>query len=178
MKLFVFILLLFCCTFDIIVSDEATERGKNLYMEKECETATTENFSICEKYRKMKSQIKMRTTVFAEFDNYDNKTSHSDIISVKLPVNTCKLEDCEFCCLSSNKCGTKKQCENSKYYIKFVYAIFISLLVILFSFLVVKCYTTDSLPDQTDKDKIKPEDMKNLISLYSLIRGNRAKLQS
>jgi hypothetical protein len=176
MKLFVVLLL--CCSIKIINSDEATDSETNTYLERKCEKATSENLSICEKYRKMKSQLKMRTTVYAEFENYDNKTGENDFISVKLPVNTCKTEDCEFCCLSSNKCGTKRQCENSKYYIKIVHAIFISLIVILFTFLVVKCYKTDSLPDQTDKDKVKPEDMKNLISLYSLIRGNRAKLQS
>ena len=173
-----FLTILFCYFFIQTKANSEADSEYYLFMEKECETATSENFSICEKYKKTKFQSQTKSRVVAEFTTFENNTAQNDLIKFVMPVNTCKKEDCEFCCLSSNKCGTKKQCENSKYYIKFVHGIFITLIIILFTFLIVKCYRTDCYPDQSHQDKVSNKDLQNLISLYSIIRTNRAKLQS
>src|SRR5687768_11815888 len=91
-------------------------------MEKECSHLKSEHKKICEQSFKAKIKIKMRSTVEAvvyspsENRNTNNTTDKpNEIFHLKVPINTCKVEDCEFCCLSTNRCGTKEQCDNSKY---------------------------------------------------------------
>jgi sensor c-di-GMP phosphodiesterase-like protein len=175
------------------------------YLQKECEMFTNENISLCEKFRKLKlesesqlnsqnsiqvkytltskTKTKSRITATSYVSNFNNDTStesasnaKNELFNFAMPINTCKSEDCEFCCLSTNRCGTKKQCANSKYYIKYVHGIFFTLCLILFATLIFKCYQVDSFPDQMSNEKIDNTDLSELISMFSIIRNNRKKL--
>ncbi len=148
---------------------------------KECETLTNENSVICKEMNmKFRNAAKTKFMVEAEFTSNDNSTKEhkNDFFNLALPINTCRSEDCEFCCLSTNRCGTKKQCANSKYYIWYVHAIFISLCSVLLLCLIIKCVMTNSYPDQVHEGKIPNENLNELINMFGIIRHNKKKLNN
>jgi hypothetical protein len=153
----------------------------------ECEKMNDKNQALCEELMKTKlnfeSEVKFKSRITAVFyDPENNKTNtpkpKSDLFNLAMPINTCRNEDCEFCCLSTNRCGTNKQCTNSKYYIKYIHGFFLFLCSILFICLLIKCFQTDSYPDQMNSEKIENNDLNELISMFSIIRNNRKKLIS
>jgi len=149
-----------------------------------------ENILACKEMIKAQSEaamslstsVKTKSRVEAIFYNSDNKTNSAiqknDLFNFAMPINTCRNEDCEFCCLSTNRCGSKKQCVNSKYYIKYIHLCFISLFLLLLLCLIIKCIQTDAFPDQKHEEKINNNDLNELINMFGVIRNNRKKLLS
>jgi hypothetical protein len=184
------------------LTDALVDSEFNTRLEKECEKMTSENAFLCEKLKNQKNRMSSKTNsntytmtmsktnsqtktktksrVEAVFYNSQNITSgnvaKNDLFNLAMPINTCKSEDCEFCCLSTNRCGSKKQCNNSKYYIKYVHGFFISICLILLTALIIKCFQIDSYPDQLNTEKINNDDLNHLINMFSIIRNNRKKL--
>ena len=99
------------------------------------------------------------------------------IFSFSSPLNKCKEENCEFCCLSLNFCGSKEQCENSHTTMNILRVLFISVCVILFSFLLYKIYITDPEPEHGEEDKIDDNTLNLLIGLFIQNRDNRRKFK-
>jgi hypothetical protein len=93
------------------------------------------------------------------------------------PVNRCIPENCEFCCLSLNFCGTKEQCESSGYMMNIFRIMFLCVCSVLLSFLVYKIFITDSEPEHTDDDKIEEKSLNMLISIFMHNRENRKKFK-
>jgi hypothetical protein len=142
-------------------------------------TINSKSFGICdlETFNKVfcenKSQNKVRYRVQAVYSE-KNETQSENVFSLSLPINTCKPQDCEFCCLSTNRCGTKRQCENSQHYIKYINYIFILLIATLIFAFILKWIQIDPYPEQSSSDKI--ENMNDLINMFGLVRNNRKKL--
>jgi hypothetical protein len=151
---------------------------------KECESLTNENKFLCENLIKAQSESKSKTKYRVEahfFSNGSNETSSEnshkyDLFNLHMPINTCKPENCEFCCLSTNRCGSKKQCENRRYFLPFFHIAFIILCVILVSTVAIKCIMVDSEPDQSNDEKIGIGDLQELINLFTLINNNKKKI--
>ena len=97
--------------------------------------------------------------------------------SFNTPINKCMPENCEFCCLSLNFCGSKQQCENSYYTMNIFRVMFITVTVILVTLLIYKIYITDSDPEHTDEDKIEEKSLNLLIGLFMHNRENRRKFK-
>jgi hypothetical protein len=154
-------------------------------IKKKCLLLNAEKKKLCEEMimkNELLSQSRTKVKFKVEailYPNENNNTNHAnEIFHWKMPINTCKNEDCEFCCLRTNRCGTQEQCENSKYYITYVNYTFLGLIVILTLCLIIKCFQVDSYPDQQREDKIDNNDLKELINMFSIIRNNRKKLIS
>jgi len=92
-------------------------------------------------------------------------------------MNQCKQENCEFCCLSLNFCGSKEQCENSKNTLNILRIIFFVVCLIIISFLLYKIYITDSRPKQEDYEKIDDKSLNILIGLFIQNKENRRKMK-
>lgn len=190
-------------TFLICIERVYSTDKESLELEKECEKLTNQNSLKCSELVKARMgnsfesnfqvesqntfetnfKTKTKSRVVAVFyDQQGNETTPTtqkgDLFNLAMPINTCRNEDCEFCCLSTNRCGTKKQCANSKYYIQYVHGIFFSLCFILITALIIKCIRTDSYPDQMNSEKIDNADLNELINMFSIIRNNRKKLIS
>jgi hypothetical protein len=99
------------------------------------------------------------------------------IFSNDYSLNQCKSENCEFCCLSLNFCGSKEQCENTQYIQNILRIIFYLISFILISFLIYKIYITDSRPKQEDYEKIDDQSLNILIGLFIQNKENRKKMK-
>ena len=132
-----------------------------------------------------KLQLKTLSTVEAEIEEdkkdkdftYYSKMYFRKLFSFSSPLNKCKEENCEFCCLSLNFCGSKQQCENSNSTMNILRIMFISVVVILTSFLLYKIYITDSEPEHGEEDKIDDNTLNLLIGLFIQNRDNRRKFK-
>lgn len=189
MKVFLIVFLYF---FTLIKTNELEfELEIKNIITKECEALSNQSKVLCEntirkkfesQFHKTQTKTKYRVEAIlfssSGENNQTESTQKNDLFNFAMPINTCKNEDCEFCCLSTNRCGTRKQCENSKYYIKFVNWIFFGLIFTLFLALVIKCFQIDSYPDQQNSEKIENADLNELISMFGIIRNNRKKLIS
>jgi hypothetical protein len=129
----------------------------------------------CKDKNEVNCENKVTYRITAIYTNETTQQNSHDIFSLtSLPINKCKSEDCEFCCLSTNKCGTKIQCENSHVLKNFFNVLFFVLVGVLVAAFIVKCYHIDSQPEQLKSDKI--ENLNELISLFGLIKNNRKKI--
>jgi len=148
---------------------------------KKCAEGSIADKALCENLNNLSNKYTSKTmyrveAVLVDKNSNNTKTSgKSEIFNLAIPINTCKHEDCEFCCLSNNRCGTLKQCTNSNYYRKYLNGIFIFLIAILTIVFIIKCYQVDSYPDQDRDDKLKAEQLSDMISLYAITRNNRSK---
>ncbi len=135
------------------------------------------------------SQSKTLSTVTAEVEeesqlksdsksfSYYSKMYLRKLLSFNTPINKCHEENCQYCCLSLNYCGSKKQCENSHYTMNILKAIFYFICGILGCTLIYKIYITDSLPEHTDENKIDDNTLNLLIGLFIQNRDNRKKFK-
>lgn len=155
----------------IYITHISSEKTDDLFSLVECNHLTSEN---CEK---LLNRVKFTVEIEAPKNDTDKDPNDkmNDIFKLKVPINSCRPEDCEFCCLTTNKCGTKLQCDNGKRNINIVNGIFLGLIAILMICLIIKCFQVDSYPDQRLQDKIKEEDLKHLISIFSIVKLNRRK---
>jgi len=158
----------------IHIRNTSAEKTDDSFALAECNHLNSEK---CEKNQnRVKFTVEVPSTPLNETNKNENKIN--DIFRMKIPINTCKPEECEFCCLTTNKCGTKLQCENGKYHMNIINGIFIGLTIILVVCLIIKCFQIDSYPDQKLQDKIKEDDLKHLISIFSIVKLNRRKVLS
>jgi hypothetical protein len=109
--------------------------------------------------------------------SYYSKIYFRKLFSFSSPLNKCREENCEFCCLSLNFCGSKEQCENSNTTMNILKILFITVCVILTSFLLYKIYITDSEPEHGEEDKIDDNTLNLLIGLFIQNRDNRRKFK-
>lgn len=155
--------------------------SRNEMLLKKCIEGAIADKALCENLNNLSNKITSKTMYRVEavvVDKNSNSTKSngkSEIFNLAIPINTCKHEDCEFCCLSNNRCGTLKQCTNSNYYRKYLNGIFILLVSILLIVFIIKCYQVDSYPDQDRDDKLKAEQLSDMISLYAITRNNKSK---
>ena len=107
MKLFLPILLL---CINSILSSNYLEKTKLI---KKCNKSDK---TLCKEISKFRTKYKIEAFV-DESAIAKNSTTRAtaNIINLGLSLNKCKSEDCDYCCLSTNRCGSQKQCENSKY---------------------------------------------------------------
>ena len=158
---------------------KSNSRNKVLLLK--CQEGTITDKALCENLNILANKSKSKTmyrveAIMVEKDaNNTKKSGKSEIFNIAIPINTCKNEDCEFCCLSNNRCGTKRQCENSLYYRKYLNGFFIFLITLLTTVFIIKCFQVDSYPDQDKDDKLKAEQLSDLISLYGITKNNRSK---
>ncbi len=136
----------------------------------ECDS-TTFNKLYCEAN---KAKVKYRVEAVYSQDSNKSDNIKSEMFSFSMPINRCKKEDCEFCCLSTNRCGTIRQCENSEYFMKYINYFFLGLIVILSLAFILKWFQIDGYPEQSNTEKI--ENMNELINMFGIIRHNRKKL--
>jgi hypothetical protein len=130
----------------------------------------------CEK-NEVNCENRVTYRVAATYANETLEYTTHDIMSLTtIPINKCKIEDCEFCCLSTNKCGTRKQCENSHYFMTYINAVFYTVVLTLVITFIMKCFQIDSYPEQLNQDKI--ENLNELINMFGIIKNNRKKLIS
>jgi hypothetical protein len=108
---------------------------------------------------------------------YYSKLYMRKLFSFESPLNKCHAENCEFCCLSLNYCGTKQQCENSYYTMNILKILFMTISSILVLFLIYKIYITDSEPEHQEEDKIDDHTLNLLIGLFIQNRDNRRKIK-
>ena len=138
------------------INSLATNEFLNTFMTKICE--------------KMNCKVKTASRITAVYQT--NKTK-KEMFKFTSPVNQCKAENCDFCCLSTNRCGTKLQCDNNKKYMFYFHIIFFALAGYFLFVLIIKCYQLDGMPDQTGKEKIDKQDIADLLSVFSIIRRNK-----
>jgi hypothetical protein len=113
-------------------------------------------------------------------DNSDQERLYNQIYYRKFSssnISRCIPENCEFCCLSMNFCGSQQQCQNSSYTVNIFKGMFISVIIFLITILIHKVYTTDPTPEHIDDDKIDEKTLNLLISLFMHNRDNRRKFK-
>jgi len=76
-----------------------------------CKTKANLDNKNCEA-TKSNNGSTLKTEVIAV--NREIHTFSPQTFKFEAPINKCKPEDCKYCCLKSNKCGKKSQCELSK----------------------------------------------------------------
>jgi hypothetical protein len=99
------------------------------------------------------------------------------MLTLETPGARCVPENCDYCCLSLNHCGTKEQCESVEYTSNIFKIMFLCVCSILLSFLVYKIYITNPEPEHTDDDKIDERSLNTLIGLFMHNRDNRKKFK-
>lgn len=130
-----------------------------------------------------KSDTKIIENVDASISNSDDnlmrrsKFYFRKLFSFDSNINQCKSENCEFCCLSLNYCGSREQCENTQYTQNILKILFYCISFILISFLIYKIYITDSRPKQEDYEKIDDQSLNILIGLFIQNKENRRKMK-
>ena len=109
--------------------------------------------------------------------SFYSKMYFRKLFSFSSPLNKCHAENCQYCCLSLNFCGSKEQCENSNYTMNILRILFFTLCTILVSCLIYKIYITDSEPEHQDEDKVDDNTLNLLIGLFIQNRENRRKFK-
>jgi len=94
------------------------------------------------------------------------------------PLNKCIKENCQYCCLSLNFCGSKQQCENSEKTMNIFNIMFITISVVLLTFLIYKIWITDPENEHTESDKIQDGALNLLIGMFIWNRENRRKFKN
>lgn len=99
-----------------------------------------------------------------------------NILSVN-SLNTCKEENCEFCCLSINICGSKDQCENKEDLKQKLKIVFHLILFIVFLFICYKVYITEGRQEQKESEKIDDKTLNFLIKLFMNNKEHKIKFK-
>jgi len=106
------------------------------------------------------------------------KNYFKKLFSLSNPINKCAKENCQYCCLSLNFCGSKQQCENSEKTMNLLKIMFILISVILLTFLIYKIIITDPESEHTESDKIQDGALNLLIGMFIYNRENRKKFKN
>lgn len=108
--------------------------------------------------------------------NYANKYFKS-LFSFSSPINKCVKENCQYCCLSLNFCGSKEQCENTQKTTNIFKIIFMTIATILFIFLLYKIYITDPESEHTDSDRMQDSFLHLMITIFLQSKENSEKFK-
>jgi hypothetical protein len=170
---FLLTIILLSLIFNCTKSETEMETELNNYSEKLHEKAGT---TVQAKFRveaMMEEEMKNEAKSFS----YYSKMYFKKLFSFNTPLNKCVAENCQYCCLSLNFCGSKQQCENSYFTMNLFKILFITICIILLSFLCYKIYITDAEPEQQEEDKVNEKTLGLLISLFIHNRENRRKFK-
>lgn len=142
------------------------------------EAETSQLLKVCEKLNcKSKETFQVTAISIDTAEPYRKGVNETSFGSLVGAARKCVDENCEFCCLSNNRCGTKIQCENSKKYFIYFNITFIALCVLMLGLLVFKCVQVDGLPDHNSHDKLDKNFVNELLSLFSIIKRNKQIVQ-
>ena len=83
------------CSYETVIS--SSKSGK-------CDSSSKSNDCLKASVRS-KSRVELSVSVVSH---------NSTILNLVTPLNKCVENECKYCCLSINRCGTKTQCKNSK----------------------------------------------------------------
>ena len=138
------------------------------------------SFTVSETINKNYNLLSTKTVskVEAVLEDINNSETHNTsyfspnlyfrkLFSLSSTLNKCQEENCEFCCLSLNTCGSREQCENSNFALNILKFMFIFLCAILMTFLIYKIYITDPEPAHSESDKID----ENTLNDFGLVLG-------
>lgn len=142
------------------------------YCGKECEMLLSENRVKCI----LNSETS--TSVTAAEDNRGNNAEGNKGHYYKYPINTCTNENCEFCCLSTNKCGNPIQCHNSLLYRPILLYIYLGIVSVLGIVMIIKFMRIDGHPVQSNEEKINSNDLKDLIKIFKIIKSKKKTIVS
>jgi hypothetical protein len=162
------IIFIFICGVHEIKSDK-TNNEKSLNSDRV--TAKTKTYTKIQAFAEEESKLEVKSV------SYYSKMYFRKLFSFSTPLNKCHEENCQYCCLSLNFCGSKEQCENSNHTMNILKIMFFSLCTILISCLIYKIYITDSEPEHQDEDKIDDNTLNLLIGLFIQNRENRRKFK-
>ncbi len=175
MKLNYSLILFIILSFDLIKiylnSQENNILNSNLKKSSELNTLKEKEMSKVE--AEVQDLLKFEEKGFT----YDTKTYFKKLFSMSTPMSKCSKENCQYCCLSLNFCGSKKQCENSENTMNILKIMFFSISFILLLFLIYKIWITDPESEHTESDKIQDGALNLLIGLFIYNRENRRKFR-
>ena len=106
------------------------------------------------------------------------KNYFKKLFSFSAPLNKCVKENCQYCCLSLNFCGSKQQCENSEKTMNILKIMFITISFVLLTFLIYKIWITHPESEHTESDKIQDGALNLLIGMFIYNRENRRKFKN
>jgi hypothetical protein len=174
MKLKMIFILLIIIDLVIISLSEREMNNINSKLKKasELETLKIKAMSQVEATSEEESFMEERTF------SYYSKKYFKKLFSFSTPLNKCVKENCQYCCLSLNFCGSKEQCENSEKTMNILKIMFISITILLMVFLIYKIYITDPENEHTDSDKLNDNALNLLIALFINNRENRRKFKN
>lgn len=138
----------------------------------ELETLKVKAISKVEATTEESSQMKGKTL------SHYTKNYFKKLFSFSAPMNKCVKENCQYCCLSLNFCGSKQQCENSEKTMNILRIMFITISVVLVTFLIYKIWITDPESEHTESDKIQDGALNLLIGMFIYNRENRRKFKN
>lgn len=161
-------------------NSNSESEGKSMYsLKSKSQTAEKElmkNFKCDKENCKNKYVFQIKSS--NEKKESYNKENVLDEISTNEKIATtfshCKEENCKYCCLSTNRCGSQKQCENKKKYTFVFNIIFFVLCITLFTILAIKYYQIDGYPDQEKEDKLDKKYITELMTVFNLIRRDKS----
>ena len=169
MKSYVFVLFFFILSYNISIQLRVESKASL-----EIESLVNKNF--------LSNSIRNDTSYLPSINKVTLFDSSRDFLKRLFIVNPnkanqCLEENCQYCCLSTNVCGSKEQCENSKITNLIMKISFGIVSSILFFFVVYKIYITDAEPENNDDDKIDDKTLNMLIELFKQNRDNKKKFK-
>jgi len=127
---------------------------------------------------RVEAEIEEESHVEEKTFSYYSTKYFKKLFSFSTPLNKCVKENCQYCCLSLNFCGSKQQCENSEKTMNILKIMFITICIILFTFLIYKIWITDPESEHTEADKIQDGALNLLIGMFIYNRENRRKFRN
>ena len=105
-----------------------------------------------------------------------NNTKQPLIINYFSLQKHCKYTSCEYCCIDTNKCGSKLVCENAKDILLIVNNVFVFVCIVLTVVFIIKCcFLVDSLPEQIQSQKLNSTELKDVLQIYNILTKTRSK---
>lgn len=117
-----------------------------------------------------------KTKIKVGYNEFKTLSNSSYFFNIYSPISKCNNEQCDYCCLDNNHCGTKIQCENTKSSLFIVNTFFIMLCTILLFALIIKCIQNDSYPDQTQGEKLPNKELNELIGVFNILNKQKDKI--
>ncbi len=154
--------------------------------EKDMQLVHKDNVSnLKQKHKKYKKhKIEKKELHFRISVNNATNTSNSLIVDFSQPKNfhhlprkniKCIPEQCQYCCLNENFCGSKSQCELTGFTVKIFRIFFIILSTLMFLIFTYKFYETDSEPEHTKPNRSQERDLQLLVTDFWKERQRRKK---
>jgi len=113
-------------------------------------------------------------------DNIKSSSSQGyfrKLFGFKSTLNKCLEKDCQYCCLNLNFCGSKAQCENSKFTLLIFKCLFLFICSILVFFISYKIYLTSPESEHSPSDMTDDRTLLNLVQSFVHSRDSRRKFR-